>query len=143
MPDPYSQYKETQILTASPGKLLLMLYDGAISALEQTLEIIEDKSKYDLVNKNLLKAQEILGELLSSLDFEAGGEFATNLQSLYAYMIKRLMEGNFEKSKEPIHEVLKYIRELRESWAVAVQKVGNDPKQSMKTTQTSNLNISG
>lgn len=141
MPEAHSQYKETQILTASPGKLLLMLYDGAITAMENAIQIISDQKQYDKVNSNLLKAQEIIGELLASLDMEVGGEFAKNMQSLYAYMIKRLMEANFKKTKEPLEEVCSYMKELRESWSVAVQKVGN-PKQG-SNSENSNFNISG
>lgn len=142
MADVHSQYKETQILTASPGKLLLMLYDGAISAIEGSVDLIKNKTQYDVVNKNLLKAQEILGELLASLDFEVGGEFAKNMQSLYAYMMKRLMEANFQKTIEPLDEVLGYMKELRESWAVASQKVGNQGQRG-NSESTGNLNISG
>lgn len=140
MSDIHAQYKETQILTASPGKLLLMLYDGAITAMEKALECMDNKSRFDQVNNNLIKSQEIIGELLSSLNFEVGGDFARNMQSLYAYMIKRLIEANFQKKKEPLEEVLKYMKELRESWSVAVQKHGNLSKQNGKA---SSLNISG
>jgi len=139
--NPYSQYKETQILTAGPGKLLLMLYDAAITSMEQALEFIKDKKKYDIVNRNLVKAQEIIGELLASLDLKVGGEFAKNMQSLYAYMIKRLIEGNLRKEDGPIREVLKYMKELKESWEIAVKKVGSDfPKNNNENT---GVNISG
>ncbi len=141
MSDAYSQYKETQILTATPGKLLVMLYDGAINALEKTIELIGDKQFYDKVNSNLIKAQEIIGELLGSLDMEVGGEFAKNLQSLYAYMIKRLMEANFEKSVQPVEEVLNYMKELREAWNTASQKMGHNANPNNSTG--SNFNISG
>jgi flagellar protein FliS len=141
MADVHSHYKETQILTASPGKLLIMLYDGAITAMEKALELIDDKGKFDKVNKSLIKAQEIIGELLASLDFEVGGDFAKNMQSLYAYMIRRLMEGNFQKTKEPIEEVLNFMKELRESWSVAIQKQGTSG--SGGSENNGNFNISG
>jgi flagellar protein FliS len=144
MSDVHNQYKETQILTAGPGKLLLMLYDGAITSLEKAVLYISDKSKYDKVNKHIIKAEEIIGELLASLNFEAGGEFARNLQSLYAYMIKKLIEGNMQKKKEPLEEVLKFMKDLRESWAVAVQKVGNmTSNPGNNDGNVSKLNISG
>jgi len=142
MAEAHLQYKETQILTATPGKLLLMLYDGAIGAIEKALELIEDKRKFDKVNNNLIKAQEIVGELLASLNFEAGGDIAKNLQSLYAYMIQRLIEGNFKKEKEPLKEVLTYLKDLRESWNVAVQKSGTVSNNSDNSNNNS-FNISG
>lgn len=142
MAEAHLQYKETQILTATPGKLLLMLYDGAISAVEKSVAMIEDRTKYDKVNANLIKAQEIVGELLSSLNLEVGGELAKTLQSLYVYVLRRLMEGNFKKEKAPLEEVLQYLKELRESWVVAVQKVGN-VNNNQENSNVSNLNISG
>ncbi len=140
MPNPHSQYKETQILTASPGKLLIMLYDAAISSMEQACEMIEDKTQYDKVNQLLIKSQEIIGELLSSLNFDVGGDLPKNLQSLYAYMIKKLMEANFKKEKDPISEVLKFMKDLRDSWVIAIQKTSNGNSQD---NSSSNLNISG
>ncbi|PKL13412.1 MAG: flagellar export chaperone FliS [Spirochaetae bacterium HGW-Spirochaetae-6] len=143
MSDAHAQYKETQILTASPGKLIVMLYDGAISSMQAACEFITKKEHYDKANSQLIKAQEIIGELLSSLDLKVGGDFASKMQSLYAYMIKRLMEANFKKDKEPVLEVLKYMQDLRESWAIAAQKTGSDPKQQEANNSSSNFNISG
>jgi flagellar protein FliS len=77
------------------------------------------------------------------LDLKVGGDFASKMQSLYAYMIKRLMEANFKKDKEPVLEVLKYMQDLRESWAIAAQKTGSDPKQQEANNSSSNFNISG
>jgi len=87
MSDAYTQYKETQILTASPAKLLLMLYDGAINAMESALAVMGDKTKYDKVNTHLIKAQDIIGELMSSINFDIKSELPQSLQSLYAYML--------------------------------------------------------
>lgn len=145
MPEVHSQYKEMQILTAGPGKLLIMLYDGAIAELEKAISLVSDKTKYDKVNNSLIKAQEIVGELLASLNFEAGGDLAKTLQSLYAYMIKRLMEGNFKKNAEPLQEVLKYLKDLRDSWNQAVQKAGNvlNQKDSQGTDLLNKVNLSG
>ncbi len=142
MADPHSQYKETQILTASPGKLLIMLYDGAISSMESACDLMSDKAQYDKVNSLLIKSQEIIGELLGSLDFEVGGDIAKTLQSLYAYMIKKLMEANFQKKAEPIKEVLTFMKDLRSSWADVLQKT-NIPNLNSSNNNTSNLNISG
>ncbi len=114
--DAHSQYKETQIMTASQGQLIVMLYDGAIKFLKNALSSINDKKKYDQVNNNLIRAQDIITELMLSLNFDAG-DIADKLYALYLYFNKRLVEGNIQKTSEPINEVLLHMENLRESWA--------------------------
>jgi len=120
-----SQYKETQVKTANQGRLIVMLYDGAIKFLKIALENLPNK-KYDVVNSNIIKAQDIISELMLSLNFEVG-DFANKLYSLYVYMNRRLVEGNIKKSPEPIEEVIKYLNELKDAWdQIAGQSAKND-----------------
>jgi len=109
-----SHYKEIQVKTANQGKLIVMLYDGAIKFLRIAIENIP-KKKYDSVNTNIIKAQDIITELMLSLNFEVG-DFANKLYGLYSYMNKRLVEANIKKAIEPIEEVIKYLIELKEAW---------------------------
>ncbi|MBN2737925.1 MAG: flagellar export chaperone FliS [Spirochaetales bacterium] len=111
-------YRETQIKTATPGKLIIMLYDGAIKNVRNAISLIEEKSKkFDAVNNHIIKAQDIISELMVSLNFEEGGEIAKNLFSLYMYMNKQLLEANLKKDIEPLKEVQRHLSELREAWA--------------------------
>jgi flagellar protein FliS len=112
---PFEQYKETQISTANQGKLIVMLYDGAIRFLNIALENIEPK-KYDLVNNNILKTQDIITELIVSLNMAEGGEISNNLFNLYIYFKKRLLEANIKKDPEIIRHVIKLLKDLREAW---------------------------
>ncbi len=112
--DASSQYKETQVKTANQGKLIVMLYDGAIKFLKVALDSLPNK-KYDTVNNNIIKAQDIIAELMLSLNFEVG-DFANKLYGLYSYMNKRLVEGNIKKTTEPIEEVIRYLVELKDAW---------------------------
>ncbi len=115
--DAHSQYKETQVLTASQGQLIVMLYDGAIKFIKNALSCIKDRKKYDQVNEYLIRAQDIITELMLSLDFEAGGEMADKLYSLYLYFNKQLIDGNIRKDENPLKEVVGYLESLRSSWA--------------------------
>lgn len=114
-------YRANAILTASPGQLVLMLYDGALKALALAREGFnqpaEEPKRIQLINTQLLKAQEILAELQSGLNLEAGGEFARTMHRLYDYHNRRLLEANLRKQIEPVIEVERLVRELRDAWA--------------------------
>ena len=117
-------YKNTEINTANQGKLIVMLYDGAIRFLAVAVEKMEPRS-YDIVNTNIIKAQDIITELMLALNMEVGGEIAQNLFNIYAYLKKRLLEANMKKDSEILKEVLKLLGELRESWAeIADKEIG-------------------
>ncbi|MBU5355387.1 flagellar export chaperone FliS [Paenibacillus barcinonensis] len=118
---PYQKYQKTQAQTASKPKLLIMLYDGAIRFVQAGIEGIEEKN-YELVNKNLGKAQAIVHELISSLNFDY--PIAQNLVAVYEYMLRRLIEANVKKSAEPATEVLEHLKELREAWVEASKSLG-------------------
>ncbi len=113
--NPYNQYKQTQITTANQGKLIVMLYDGAIKFLTIALDNIEPK-KYDVVNSNIIKAQDIITELLLSLNMDEGGEISRNLFSLYMYFKKQLLEANIKKDPQIITHILKLLKDLRNAW---------------------------
>lgn len=110
-----SHYKRQEIQTASPGKLIVMLYDGAIRNIDKGIEAINSG---DFENKEvaLSKAQDIILELLGALDVEAGGEIALNLESLYVYLIRRITTGSLEKDIEGLEEARRILADLREAW---------------------------
>ena len=113
--NPYNQYKQTQISTANQGKLIVMLYDGAIKFLNIALDNMSPRT-YDVVNNNIIKAQDIITELLLSLNMDEGGEISQNLFNLYMYFKKQLLEANMKKDPEIINQILKLLKELRDAW---------------------------
>ncbi len=118
----YAQtYRANAVLTASPGQLVLMLYDGVLKALAITRDAfarpVDDPRRIETINHQLLKAQTIIAELQGGLNLEAGGEFALTLQRLYDYHNRRLLEANLRKQVEPVVEVERLVRELRNAWA--------------------------
>ncbi len=114
-------YRANAVLTASPGQLVLMLFDGVLKSLALTRDAFgrppEDARRFEIINQQLQKAQNIIGELQSTLNHDAGGEFATNMERLYEYYNRRLFEANLRKKVEPVIEVERLIREVREAWA--------------------------
>ncbi|MCU0847959.1 MAG: flagellar export chaperone FliS [Spirochaetes bacterium] len=113
--NPLEQYKETQVATANQGKLIVMLYDGAIKFLNIAAENMDPKT-YDAANTNILKAQDIITELLLSLNMKDGGEIAKNLFSLYMYFKKSLLEANISKDPEKVRLIIKLLKDLRDAW---------------------------
>ncbi len=118
----YAQtYRANAVLTASPGQLVLMLYDGVLKSLAIARDAfsrpVEDPRRIELINTQLLKAQTIIAELQGGLNMEAGGEFARTLNQLYDYHNRRLLEANLRKQVEPVVEVERLVRELRDAWA--------------------------
>jgi flagellar protein FliS len=113
-------YIQTQIQSRSPLELVVMLYDGALRFLQQTVEAME---RGDLVAKrdSLSRAMAIVTELQGMLDLEQGGEVAASLDSLYTYMMERLTTANQQKDPAPVAEVIRLMTGLREAWSQIAQ----------------------
>jgi flagellar secretion chaperone FliS len=117
--NPYAQYRQIATTTASPGQLVLMLYEGAVRFLERALEgfsMDDPGERNTTISNNLLKAQAIIDELNNALDVGAGGEFALTLRSLYNYFDRRLTESNCQKDPAGIRDVLRRVCVLRDAW---------------------------
>lgn len=119
--NPYQQYKQTQFETASSEKLILMLYEGALKNLYQAQKGLENND-LEVVNQSLTKTQDIISELMVSLDMDTG-EIAQNLYQLYDYMQYRLIQANIHKKGEPITEVIGMLEELHDTWKKAMLNV--------------------
>jgi flagellar protein FliS len=125
MSDPVRSYKETQIKTATPGRLVVMLYDGALKYLGLAMEALgAHHQRYDRASEYLIRTQDIITELMVSLDFDQGGEIARNLFNLYLWMNRELLQGNISKSCAPLEQVKKLLTELRGVWAEVADKPG-------------------
>lgn len=117
-------YTEQMVKTASPAKLIEMLYQRAVELLDMAERDVKNK-EYVKANEEIQKCQDIITELNMSLDLEKGGEIAKNLRALYTYMFKTLVEANTKKDVEKIREVRGYLSELLETWREAMKNVGN------------------
>jgi flagellar protein FliS len=121
--NPYQQYQESQLETASQGKLLLMLYDGAIRFLTQAHQALEAKN-YQHSHQYILKAEDVITELMACLKMDVGGDIAFNLYRLYEYMNWRLIQANIKRDADMVLEVQSRLRELREAWVEAIKLNG-------------------
>jgi flagellar secretion chaperone FliS len=138
--NPLNAYRETKVRTASQGKLVVMLYDEAIKQVDIALDALSVESKQlDNVNNAILKSQEIVTELMVSLDFEAGGDIAKNLFSLYMYFNNQLMEANLNKTAKPLRNVRRLMAELRESW----ESVSKTVPMAENANSAGGVNIAG
>ena len=116
-----NEYLKNKIKTASKEQLVLMLYDGAIALAKQAKVHLVGK-QWDVAHTTLIRAQNILLELIYALDREKGGAVAENLYSLYNYCYTRLVEANVHHAPEKIDECLSIMNTLREAWATAMEE---------------------
>jgi len=113
---------ETSVIAASPHKLIVMLYDGALSAIRNAGKHM---SAGQIAEKGaaISKALDIINNgLRASLDKKAGGEIAGNLDSLYAYMTERLLTANLQNKAEMLEEVQTLLTDLRDAWTQIGEK---------------------
>jgi flagellar secretion chaperone FliS len=138
--NPVQSYRETQIKTANQIKLVVMLYDGAIRHCNEALDCLQSgHRKYDSFNKHILSAQDILSELMGSLDFDKGGSLSKNLLNLYLYMNQRLMDANIQKEARPLEEVRRFLADLRDAW----DQISNKKGLGERTVSPGGVNLAG
>jgi flagellar protein FliS len=113
-----NKYMETTVQTATPAQLLIMLIDGAVRFCKIGIQAIE-QNNHSEANLNLGKVQDIVSELIITLDRESS--VADGLLRLYEYFNFRLTEANVQKKTEPAQEVLGYLTELKEVWIQAAK----------------------
>jgi len=131
-----SQYQKTDVVTADRGKLLVLLYEGAISYLHKAKECIQ---KGDVPGKSnyLNRVLDIIQELNVSLKMKDGGAIAQNLRSLYSFLSTHLVKAKIERDgTTKIDEALSILDELYDAW----QKILDKPEvKNMRETDVSNL----
>jgi flagellar protein FliS len=128
-----SAYRETRIRTASQGQLIVLLYDEAVKQLDRGLELLnlnsqgkKNPGRIEVISKAILKAQEIITELMVSLDFDQGGDIAKNLFSLYTWFNQELLESNVKQDPRRITIVRNMLHELRGAWGEAAAKTSTE-----------------
>jgi len=141
-----STYKETKIKTAGQGQLIVMLYDETVKQLTRAVELIDlnnkqkkDPGRIEQISKAVMKTEEIITELMVSLDFENGGEISKTLFSLYTWFNRELLEANINQDKNRILTVKNMLADLRNTWSsIANQQTGEPANR-----EAAGLNIAG
>lgn len=128
----YSAYQKNNISTASQGRLVVLLYEGAIKHLNSARNLLGENAKLkpnqiEQFGIHIQKAQAIITELQVSLDMEKGGEIAKNLMSLYFYFNEELLSANINQNKEKIDSVIKMLSDLAEAWRTIANSTANAP----------------
>jgi flagellar protein FliS len=115
MMESIAAYQDTTVTTQSKGRLIVLLYDGAIKFMRLAVKELE-ANNFEAKGRYITRAQDIINELNVVLDIEAGGEMAANLRKLYCFMSRRLAEANTKRDPQMIREVITLMEELNQSW---------------------------
>jgi flagellar protein FliS len=119
----YSSYTRTDIRTADPRTVVVLLYEGIVKFLAQAEAALQENQRMEM-SEHINRALRIIHHLASGLDFDAGGEIAENLSNLYGYMRDVLLGANINCDESKIQEVSQLAKDLLESW----RQVATDPK---------------
>ena len=118
-----NQYRRMKIETASPEMLILMLYDGAIKNIKTAVANNQgdENTNLEVFSNMLIKAQNIITELMVSLNFDIGGDIARNLFNIYEYVNYTLAQANINKSNENMDTIIQMLTDLRGTWKEVIQ----------------------
>ncbi len=111
--NPYAQYNNSKILTASPAELTLMLYDGAIKFCNMAIMGVE-QNDVEKAHTNIIRIQRIIDEFRATLDMKY--PVAQDFDRVYVYLLQRLFEANIKKDKEILDEINTHLHSMRDTW---------------------------
>ncbi|MCC6698200.1 MAG: flagellar export chaperone FliS [Candidatus Hydrogenedentes bacterium] len=131
----YGAYKKVNVETASQGKLVVMLFNGAIQRAEEAKRQLS-KGKTEGVHNNLLRAQDIVAELRGALNMKAGGEVARNLDRIYEYFQHLLIKANIRKEASHLDEVIGHLTTMRNTWQEVFDKLAKEEAPVTKAPVT-------
>ena len=125
-------YREVSVQTASRSKLVVMLYEGAIRFLRESVAAIETKD-FERKRHAIDRAVAIVQHLQDTLDMDKGGEVAVNLSRLYSYITSRIFEGSAKPDTAPLEEALKLLGVLLAAWEEMANNEGDTAASGIKT----------
>ena len=127
-------YIDNEVLNANSERLVQVLYGLAIQSIAAAKKCVHAKDIPGRV-EHINKAFAVLCELTNGLDFEAGGEIATNYSGIYDYCQRRLIEANTKQSEAILAEVQSLIEELNDAWQVVVKTVGAERTARLSSSE--------
>jgi len=141
----YDAYKKVDVETASQGKLIVLLFNGALQRAEEAKRQLE-KRNMEAVHNNLIRAQDIIAELRGALNMNAGA-IARSLDRIYEYFQHLLVQGNIRKDPTPIDQCIEMMATMRNTWENLFNSLatGDQPKQPPKLNQHGSavINVQG
>lgn len=117
--NPFAEYTNNKIMTASPAEITLMLYEGAIKFCNIAIIAIEN-GEIEKAHVNIKKTQRIIEEFRNTLDHQY--KVAEDFDRIYVYLLKRLFEANVKKDKEILEEVNMHLRSVRDTWKEVMRR---------------------
>ena len=129
------EYRQNEISTSSQGKLILVMYDGAIKNAKMALKCLENKNISGR-GIHIRKTHDIINELSLSLDQEKGQHVAKQLEDLYRFMMRQLILANVKGESKPIESVLLILNTLKEAWVKIIQNFNADESLEPKPIKT-------
>ena len=111
----HGAYQKVAVETASQGKLIVMLFNGAVQRTKQAERLLAEGGKPADIHNHLIRAQEIVAELRSALDLSQG-EVAHNLNRIYKYIHDQLIQANLKKDPKIMAECIEHLETMRETW---------------------------
>lgn len=129
-------YRNQQVNTASPAKMVFMLYEKTLSCLQEALRAIDARDIQSRCNANC-RALDLIAHLSNTLDMDQGGEIATNLERLYTHCMLRLMDVDRHNDPQAALDVIKLLTPLRDSWATLAERSENEMRQAILAAQQS------
>lgn len=119
-------YQSQAVGTAGPLQLVLMLYDRALAAIARSEWALkhQERGSIELAHQELTRAQDIVTELMLSLDHDQGGEISSSLNAIYQFCLDQLTAANVNKDATALPFVAKSLTDLREAWAHIAAETG-------------------
>ena len=127
------EYLRTKVLTASPAELQLMLYDGAIRFAEEAKDRLE-KKEFEAAHDAMVRAQNIVLELSSSLKHDIDPDLCGKMSSLYNFIYRKLVEGNLKHQPQAIQEAIMLLNYQRETWVMLMAKLAEETQSARPAT---------
>lgn len=117
--NPFAEYENNKIMTASPAEVTLMLYEGAIKFCNMAIIAIEN-GETEKAHVNIKKTQRIIEEFRNTLDHKY--KVAEEFDRIYVYILQRLLEANIKKDKAILEEVNMHLRSVRDTWKEVMRR---------------------
>ena len=130
---PPNAYLRTKVMTASPAELRLMLLDGAIKFADRAKDALLKKDFEGLYN-GITRCQDILMELINSLQPQHAPELCANLSALYTFLYTRLIAASTSRELGPLDEVLQLLHHERETWCLLIEKLARETQETAGLT---------
>jgi flagellar protein FliS len=127
----YQKYKKTKVESATKEGLMLMLYEAAIKFTKRAI-IACEKNEIAERGMNIGRAYDIIMELNNTLNHEAGGEIAINLEQLYDFILRQYTQANIKGDAEILKSVLRLLETLNSGWVQAVEEMKSQKNSEAK-----------